>query len=79
MQWGDRVTIYQALNGFVVEEEEETVEPGVTSSYVYEEEDGDEHIVSMLYAIVQHFGVYNSKHRKRNLVIEWREEEDEHE
>ena len=74
MTWGDSLTIRQAVNGFILEEEEENIEEEVLNTYVYEEEDGDEHIVSMLYAVAAHFGVFSSKHERRSLVIEWRKE-----
>lgn len=75
MSWREEsITIYKALNGFIIEEREENIDSRATNVYIYEEEAGDEHVVSMLYAIVSFLKLFNSENGKRNLVIEWREE-----
>jgi len=77
MNWGDTISVSQAVNGFIVEAEDFLQDDTETLQvYLFEEEDQDEHVVSVLYEIVNHFGIFYSKHKRRNLVIEWREEDE---
>jgi len=73
MTWGDSISITKAANGFILEKEEfladDTQE---TQLWVFEEEADDEHVVTLLYEIVNHFGLFGA--RNRNLTIEWRKE-----
>jgi hypothetical protein len=67
------ITVTRAGNGYVCEWWEEA-DTGVFFKKIHVVEEGDDDDLramrDLLYFIKEHFGVYNSKHNPKNLIIE---------
>ena len=68
--------VEKVSNGYIIRDMAEP-EPGFAPEVsVIEEEDPLETMQDVLYYIMEHFGVRYSKHNKKNLVVEIREQEE---
>lgn len=88
MTW--EITVRKVQNGFIVEHDGEgEIECRVETVFKEDDKDSYEEVSpgttlaelkvmeDLLWFIKDHFGAYNSKHNKKNLVIEIRENKEE--
>lgn len=70
--WSLKIT--KVKNGFIVEHHESTSDGYIKEQLVFEESDHDDFseliaAEDMLYYIIEHFGLYGSKHDKKRLRV----------
>lgn len=67
MKW--KITIEKVDNGYMVEYLSEMGDGNEKTLFEENEEDDINCMQRLLYFIKEHFGIYYSKHNKKNLVI----------
>lgn len=68
-----KLTIEKIENGFLLSWDEQLDDAFIKEcKEAITEDDEEKEIIALLYQVAEHFGIYNSKHNERNLVIEYK-------